>query len=205
MASSGKPVKCSARGSADGAVAGMRQEVYAAQSTCALARTCDVPPSCGSSQPQGYHRRKMATYVLVHGAWGGSYNWRKLRPMLQAAGHTVFNPSLTGLGERAHLASPSVNLSTHIQDVCNALFYEDLTDVILVGHSYGGMVVTGVADRMPERIKHLVFLDAFVPGDGQSLRDLAANPNNATPDTGDWRVPARQTNEPMDEWSVARR
>src|SRR5690348_12629794 len=111
----------------------------------------------------------MATYVLVHGAWGGSFNWRRLRPMLQGAGHTVFTPSLTGLGERAHLASPEVNLSTHIQDVCNALFYDDLSDVTLVGHSYGGMVVAGVADRMPERIKDLVFLDAFVPRSGQSL------------------------------------
>jgi len=147
----------------------------------------------------------MATYVLVHGAWGGSYGWRKLRPLLQSAGHTVFTPSLTGLGERVHLASPQVNLSTHIQDVCNTLFYEDLSDVILVGHSYGGMVVAGVADRMHERIKDLVFLDAFLPKDGQSLRDLAANPANAAPDAGDWRIPSRQTSEPVDEWNQARR
>jgi ribulose-5-phosphate 4-epimerase/fuculose-1-phosphate aldolase/pimeloyl-ACP methyl ester carboxylesterase len=144
----------------------------------------------------------MATYVLVHGAWGGSYNWRKVRPMLQAAGHTVFTPSLTGLGERAHLANPSVNLSTHIQDVCNALFYEDLTDVILVGHSYGGMVVAGVADRMPERIKHLVFLDAFLPRDGQSLRDLGGNRGE---ESADWRVPPRPTSEQLDAWTQARR
>src|SRR5262249_26573615 len=80
--------------------------------------------------------RIMSTYVLVHGAWGGSYGWRKVRPLLQQASHSVFTPSLTGLGERAHLATPEVNLSTHIQDVCNTLWYEDLTDVILVGHSY---------------------------------------------------------------------
>src|SRR4051794_14896450 len=101
--------------------------------------------------------RIMATYVLVHGAWGGSYGWRRVRPLLQQAGHAVFTPSLTGQGERAHLATPEVNLSTHIQDVYNAIWYEDLTDIILVGHSYGGMVVSGVADRMPNRIKHLVY------------------------------------------------
>jgi ribulose-5-phosphate 4-epimerase/fuculose-1-phosphate aldolase/pimeloyl-ACP methyl ester carboxylesterase len=144
----------------------------------------------------------MATYVLVHGAWGGSYGWRKVRPLLQSAGHTVFTPSLTGLGERVHLASPQVNLSTHIQDVCNTLFYEDLTDVILVGHSYGGMVVAGVADRMPERIKHLVFLDAFVPRDGQSLRDIGGNAGN---DASEWLVPPRPSREPMDDWTLARR
>jgi L-ribulose-5-phosphate 4-epimerase len=145
----------------------------------------------------------MATYVLVHGAWGGSHGWRNVRPLLQQAGHSVFTPSLTGLGERAHLATPEVNLSTHIQDVCNTLFYEDLSDVILVGHSYGGMVVSGVADRMPERIKHLVYLDAFLPGDGQSLFDLGGGRGAAG--STDWRVPMRQTNEPIDEWSQARR
>jgi ribulose-5-phosphate 4-epimerase/fuculose-1-phosphate aldolase/pimeloyl-ACP methyl ester carboxylesterase len=144
----------------------------------------------------------MSTYVLVHGAWGGSYGWRKVRPLLQQAGHSVFTPSLTGLGERSHLASPEVNLTTHIQDVCNTLFYEDLDDVILVGHSYGGMVVTGVADRMPERIKHLVYLDAFLPSNGQSLRDLGGNRGDDSPD---WRVPSRTTSEPIDEWSQARR
>ena len=94
-------------------------------------------------------------------------------PLLQQAGHQVFTPSLTGLGERAHLARPDVNLSTHVQDVANAIWYEDLSDIVLVGHSYGGMVVTGVAERMPERIAHLVYLDAFLPADGQSLIDLS--------------------------------
>src|SRR5205085_10666394 len=108
----------------------------------------------------------------------------------------------TGQGERAHLASPEVNLSTHIQDVTNTLWYEDLNDVILVGHSYGGMVVTGVADRMPERIKHLVYLDAFLPGDGQSLYDLGGGTGR---DSTDWRVPMLQRNEPSNEWGGARR
>ncbi len=144
----------------------------------------------------------MATYVLVHGAWGGSYGWREVRPLLQQAGHAVFTPSLTGQGERAHLASPEVNLSTHIQDVYNAIWYEDLTDIILVGHSYGGMVVSGVADRMPNRIKHLVYLDAFLPTNGQSLYDLGATPSRGS---SDWRVPRRPTNEPDDPWQAERR
>jgi pimeloyl-ACP methyl ester carboxylesterase len=148
----------------------------------------------------------MSTYVLVHGAWGGSFGWRKVRPLLQHAGHVVFTPSLTGLGERAHLATPEVNLSTHIQDVYNAIWYEDLSDVILVGHSYGGMVVTGVADRMPERIQHLVYLDAFLPADGQSLYDMGGGgPRPA----GDWRVPMLQRNEdqsdPEVQWNNERR
>jgi ribulose-5-phosphate 4-epimerase/fuculose-1-phosphate aldolase/pimeloyl-ACP methyl ester carboxylesterase len=144
----------------------------------------------------------MATYVLVHGAWGGSYGWRLVRPLLQQAGHTVFTPSLTGQGERAHLATPDVNLSTHIQDVYNAIWYEDLTDIILVGHSYGGMVVTGVADRMPNRIKHLVYLDAFLPANGQSLFDLGGP--RERPST-DWRVPPIQRSQPLDAWGAERR
>ena len=131
----------------------------------------------------------MSTYVLVHGAWGGSYGWRKVRPLLIKAGHDVYTPSLTGQGERAHLATPQVNLTTHIKDVYNAIWYEDLTDIILVGHSYGGMVVTGVADQMPERIKHLVYLDAFLPENGQSLYDLGGG--GPRPADGDWRVPMR--------------
>src|SRR5215216_685594 len=113
----------------------------------------------------------MTTYVLVHGAWGGSYGFRQVRRLLQQAGHEVFTPSLTGQGERSHLASPAINLSTHIQDVVNAIWCEDLTDIVLVGHSYGGMVVSGVADKIPERIQHIVFLDALQPADAQSLYD----------------------------------
>lgn len=111
----------------------------------------------------------MATYVLVHGAWGGAWSWNKyIAPMLREAGQTVFTATLTGLGDRSHLSSPDVSLDTHIQDVVNVLFYEDLTDVILVGHSYGGNVITGVADRIPERIQQLVYLDAATPADGES-------------------------------------
>src|SRR5436309_10254668 len=127
----------------------------------------------------------MSTYVLVHVSWGGAHGWRKVRPLLRAAGNDVYTPSLTGLGERVHLAFPEMNLSTHVQDVTNAIWHEDLTDIILVGHSYGGMVVTGVAEKMPERIQHLVFLDAFQPADGQSLYDIARNPNNTAPSQSD--------------------
>jgi pimeloyl-ACP methyl ester carboxylesterase len=109
------------------------------------------------------------TYVLVHGAWGGGWAFRTLDSMLTAAGHRVYRPTLTGLGERVHLAAPEVGLSTHVTDIVNVLLFENLRDVILVGHSYGGMVVTGVADRAPERIRHLVYIDALLPEDGESL------------------------------------
>lgn len=114
----------------------------------------------------------MATFVIVHGAWGGAWAWNKrVTPMLRQAGHEVHAVTLTGLGERSHLGSPDTDLDTHIADVCNVLAYEDLHDVILVGHSYGGMVITGVADRSPERLSRLVYLDAFVPSDGQAVAD----------------------------------
>jgi pimeloyl-ACP methyl ester carboxylesterase len=111
-----------------------------------------------------------------------------MRRLLQQAGHQVFTPSLTGLGERAHLATPQVNLSTHIQDVVNTIWYEDLTDIILAGYSYGGSVISGVADRLPDRIKHLVYLDAHVLRDGQAIRDLGGGPQTPSPPDV-WRVP----------------
>ena len=111
----------------------------------------------------------MATFVIVHGAWGGGWSWNKyIVPLLRKSGHDVFPVTLTGLGDRSHLSSPDITLDTHIQDVVNVLFYEDLSDVILVGHSYGGNVITGVADRCPERLQQLVYLDAATPSDGQS-------------------------------------
>jgi pimeloyl-ACP methyl ester carboxylesterase len=111
------------------------------------------------------------TFVLVAGAWHGGWCWQRITPLLRAAGHDVHAPSLTGLGDREHLASRSVSLNTHITDVANLLLMEDLKDVVLVGHSYAGFVVTGVADRSPARIRTLVYLDAFVPEDGKSLAD----------------------------------
>jgi pimeloyl-ACP methyl ester carboxylesterase len=114
----------------------------------------------------------MATFVLVHPAWFGGWCWNKLAPMLRSSGHAVYAPTLTGLGERAHLASPGIGMGTHIDDVVNVLVFEDLDAVILVGNSSAGVVIASVADRMPERIGQVVYLDAFVPTDGQSLRDM---------------------------------
>jgi pimeloyl-ACP methyl ester carboxylesterase len=114
----------------------------------------------------------MATFVVAHGAWSSAWAWKKMRPLLRTAGHELWTPSYTGLGERAHLASPAIDLDTHIQDVIGVLEMEDLHDVVLIGHSYGGMVATGVADRSRSRIAQLIYLDAFVPRDGQSLLDL---------------------------------
>jgi pimeloyl-ACP methyl ester carboxylesterase len=114
----------------------------------------------------------MSTYVLVHGAWHGSWCWKRVRKALQSAGHEVFTPTLTGVGERSHLNSADVNLSTHIADVANLIRWEELSDVILCGHSYGGCVISGAADRVPESIRALVYLDAFVLEDGEALIDL---------------------------------
>lgn len=137
----------------------------------------------------------MATFVVIHGAWSAGWAWKKMRPLLREQGHELFTPTQTGLGERSHLARPDIDLETHIADILGVLRFEDLHDVFLVGHSYGGMVATGVADRAAERIAHLVYLDAFVPRDGQSLADLAgtaahARASAAARDHGEgWRVP----------------
>jgi pimeloyl-ACP methyl ester carboxylesterase len=112
-------------------------------------------------------------YVIVHGAWGGSWAFKKVDSQLTEAGAIVYRPSLTGQGERVHLADSNVGLATHIKDVVNMILYEDLHDVILVGHSYGGMVITGVADSVPGRIKKLVYLDAFLPENGESVLSIA--------------------------------
>ena len=113
----------------------------------------------------------MTRYVLVHGAWHGGWCWERLREQLPGA--RVYTPTLTGLGERADLLSPAVSLRNHIDDVVQVLEGEDLRDVVLVGHSYAGMVVTGVAARVPDRLARLVYLDAVVPKDGQSLFDCS--------------------------------
>jgi pimeloyl-ACP methyl ester carboxylesterase len=137
----------------------------------------------------------MATFVLVAGAWSGGYRWRAVARRLRAAGHEVSTPTLTGLGERVHLLTRDVDLATHVLDVANVLVYEDLRDVVLVGHSYAGMVITGVADRLPERLAHLVYLEAPVPRDGESQLDNADRTGqpaleDAVRRGGDgWRVP----------------
>jgi len=137
----------------------------------------------------------MSTYVLVHGAWHGSWCWQRVRRALQMQGHEVFTPTLTGVGERSHLLSPHVNLNTHIDDVANLIKWEELSNVVLCGHSYGGAVVSGVADRLPERISALVYLDAFVLENGQSLHDTLPTHQRdlqldaARRDGEGWKVP----------------
>ena len=118
----------------------------------------------------------MAVFVLVHGAWGGAHGFRKVRGPLREAGHEVFTPSLTGIGERAHLTSPQVSLTTHIADVVNAVWYEDLSDIVLLGYSYGGAVVTGALEHIGDRVRHLVYLDAFVPALAWALLPLVPAP-----------------------------
>jgi pimeloyl-ACP methyl ester carboxylesterase len=154
----------------------------------------------------------MATFVIVHGAWGGSWGWNKyVVPKLRAKGHDVFAVTLTGLGDRAHLASPDVDLETHIQDVVNVLFYEDLHDVILAGHSYGGNVITGVADRAPERLRRLVYLDAATPTDGKSAADSSGRREELERRLleGDWTNPpgTPPPDQPAEitEWARPRR
>lgn len=119
---------------------------------------------------------KKYTYVLVHGATAGGWEWKRTGKFLTDDGHTVYRATLTGLGERMHLNSPEIDLQTHINDVVNLILFEDLHDIVLTGHSYGGMVITGVMDRVPDRIRHVVFLDAAVPEDGMALWDLFGGP-----------------------------
>jgi pimeloyl-ACP methyl ester carboxylesterase len=112
------------------------------------------------------------TYVLVHGAWGGGWDWRAVDSLLTARGNRVVRVTLTGQGERVHLASPAIGLATHITDVVNTILWERLHDVVLVGHSYGGMVVTGVVDQIPDRIRRVVYVDAFLPDSGETVLRL---------------------------------
>src|ERR1700733_5467930 len=121
----------------------------------------------------------MATYVLVHGGAHGGWCYQRVARILRSAGHEVYAPTMTGVGERSHLIGPEVDLDMHIADIAAVLRYEDLRDVILVGHSYGGMVITGAADRAAERIGRLVFLDAATPRGGESLVDVAGPVINA--------------------------
>jgi len=138
------------------------------------------------------------TIVFCHGAWDGGWFWKDTAAELRRKGFDVYAPSLTGLGDRIHLGTPETNLDTHIEDIVNLIRYEQLRDVYLIGHSYGGMVATGAADRVPERIREIVYLDAYVPEDGQSIADFLGGPSSdfvgmmqqaADAYGGGWRVP----------------
>ena len=137
----------------------------------------------------------MATFVVAHGAWGAGWVWKKMHPLIAKRGHRLVVPTLTGLGERAHLARPDIDLETHIADILGVLKYEDLKIVNLIGHSYGGMVATGVADRARDRITQLIYLDAFAPNDGDSAFELlpaatrAQRQSAASGNADSWRMP----------------
>ncbi|MFI7617529.1 alpha/beta fold hydrolase [Nonomuraea terrae] len=135
----------------------------------------------------------MSTYLLVHGAWHSGECWERVVPLLASAGHRVLAPSLTGYGDQAHLLGPEVGLDTHVDDIVRLIVGEDLTEVVLVGHSYAGLVISSVANQVPERIAHLVYLDAMVPEDGESAVDVqpmtqALIDLAVTSDSG-WRIP----------------
>jgi pimeloyl-ACP methyl ester carboxylesterase len=127
-----------------------------------------------NAQAQGQTSAK--TFVLVHGAWHGGWCWRRVSDLLERRGHKVFTPTMTGLGERSHLIDPRINLATHMTDIVNVIKWEGLADIVLVGHSYGGAIISGVAEQMGDKIGSLVFLDAFVPESGDSLATKASQP-----------------------------
>lgn len=162
-----------------------RRKFIAGAAVAAAAAGCS---SSGASGPGG------KTFLVAHGAWSAGWSWKKMHPLMQKAGHRLIVPTYTGLGEREHLASPAVNLETHIQDLLGVIKFEQLGDFVLVAHSYGGMVATGVADRVPEKIRQLIYVDAFVPRHGQSLFDLLpadalARMRQGLVDGDGWRVP----------------
>jgi pimeloyl-ACP methyl ester carboxylesterase len=157
----------------------------------------------------------VAVFVVAHGAWSAGWAWKKMHPLMRAAGHRLWTPTYTGIGERVHLAHPGIDLETHIEDVLQVLQFEDLRDVILVGHSYGGMVATGVADRARDRLARLVYVDAFAPQDGQSAADMmpaerADGMRARARDEGEgWRLPPNpmppDTPEGDQAWAAPRR
>ncbi|MCB1488152.1 MAG: alpha/beta hydrolase [Bauldia sp.] len=137
----------------------------------------------------------MANFLVCHGAWSGGWSWARMREPLAKRGHSLLTPTYTGLGERSHLLAPNIDLDLHIADILGVIEYEDLDDLTLIGHSYGGMVATGVADREPDRVAMIIYVDAFVPEDGESVLDLrpaeeAKRMRDQVSGPGDgWRLP----------------
>jgi pimeloyl-ACP methyl ester carboxylesterase len=188
----------------DGSIAMQRRDFLKATSM-GLTASVAVP---AIAQSRG------ATFLVAHGAWSAGWAWKKMHPLMSAAGYRLITPTYTGLGEREHLASPANDLETHIQDVLAVIKYEDLRDVVLIGHSYGGMVATGVVDRAGDRVAQLIYLDAFVPRNGQALLDLlppaARKGMQESVKAGDgWRVPPNptppDTSEADAKWIAERR
>jgi pimeloyl-ACP methyl ester carboxylesterase len=135
----------------------------------------DPPSALAQSSAPARH-----TFVLVHGAWHGGWCWRRVADILEGRGHKVYTPTLTGLGERSHLMTSSINLDTHIADIVNIFKWEDLNNAVLCGHSYAGWVVSGAIEYVQPQVSSLVFLDAFVPEDGQTGFDIAPEPNHTS-------------------------
>src|SRR5436309_5946121 len=138
-----------------------------------LAATAAV--AAGAAAPLAARAATGKTFVLVHGAWHGGWCWAKIAATLRSRGHTVLTPTQTGLGERSHLLSKSITMDTFVEDIVNVLKFEDLKDVTLVGHSFGGPPITGAADRVPERIRQLIYLDAAMLQGGQSVFSLISD------------------------------
>jgi len=164
-----------------------------------LLASASLSPAAETNAVSSSSSDRKFTYVIVHGAWGGGWAFKEVERILRADGHTVYRPTLTGQGEKNHLASlltTNIDLNLHITDVENAIRWEKLSNIVLVGHSYGGMVITGVADRVPERIKHMIYLDAIVPENGESVNKAIANLNRET--TNDFIAPFwLKGNEPV--------
>jgi pimeloyl-ACP methyl ester carboxylesterase len=170
----------------------MKRRTFMAAAGGALAASGLV--ATASAQSRGVGTAPGTTVLLAHGAWSAAWSWKKMHPLMSAAGYRFFTPTYTGLGEREHLASESVDLETHVQDILGVIRHEELKDFVLLAHSYGGMVATVVADRVPELIRKVIYLDAFVPTDGQSLVSLmpaqAQEAMRAAVKAGDgWRAP----------------
>ncbi len=143
-----------------------RRDVIAVTIGAALSRS--IAPAEAQTSPK--------TFVLVHGAWGGGWVWRRVADLLEKRGHKVFAPTMTGVGERSHLLDAKVNLATHVADIVNLIRWEGLDNLVLVGHSYAGMVITGVVEQVQKAVASIVFLDAVVPNDGQAMADIALGP-----------------------------
>lgn len=154
-----------------------------------------------AATPKINAEKKPATFVLVHGTWHGGWVWRDVRNILRTQGHQVFTPTCTGCGERAHLSSPAIGMETHIQDIVNVIEFEELNDVILVGHSFSGFTITGVADRIKHRIKKIIFFDAVVPREGVTA---AVMPDANTGELPGWwkkNIPNFKHGYQMDFWA----